>query len=178
MHSPFGSRLGSIAVARITHPTLGQSRLPACRGYDLRMRRITAMLPAIALIAAAGFALAGCTDASTATPSADASAGPSTDQGAGLPVCDVVEGAAGSLVDGLAFSERLSAVELPAEAYAQRLCVFSNADDSAQIGITIATVALLPTEIELYASMPTSVADDRLVAGVRRMGELLTEALA
>ena len=176
MHSPFGSRLGSIAVARITHPTLGQSSLPACRGYDLRMRRITAMLPAIALIAAAGFALAGCTDASTPTPSptsngggllpsADASADPSTDQGAGLPECDVVEGAAGSLVDGLAFSERLSAVELPAEAYAQRLCVFSNADDSAQIGITIATVALLPTEIELYASMPTSVADDRLVAG-------------
>ena len=140
------------------------------------MRRSPALLPAIALVAAVGFALAGCTGGAAPSPSPTAggggllpSAGPSadlsTDPAAGLPECDAVGAAAGSLLDGLAFSERLSSVELPAEAYAQRLCVFSTDDESAQIGITIAAVALLPTEIELYASMPTSVADDRLVAG-------------
>ena len=94
------------------------------------------------------------------TPAPDA-----TDQGAGLPECDVIGEAASALLTGLDYSERLSSVPLPAEAYAQRLCVFSTADETAQIGITIAAVPLLPTEIELYATMPTSVADERLVDG-------------
>jgi hypothetical protein len=130
------------------------------------------MLPAIALVLAAGFVFAGCTGVPTPSPSPVADgdapatgAAPSSDPAAGLPDCETVGAAAGPLIDGLGYSERLSSVELPAEAYAQRLCVFSTADETAQIGITISAIALLPTEIELYATMPTSVADDRLVDG-------------
>ena len=140
------------------------------------MRRRPALAPALALLAAAGILLAGCADGqstTTAPPSPDATAGggllpttdPAADPGAGLPDCDAVAEAAGPLLDGLAFDERFSSVELPVEDYAQRLCVFSTDDESAQIGITIATVALLPTEVELYSTMPGVMPDDRLVDG-------------
>jgi len=135
------------------------------------MRRRPALAPAIALVAAAGILLAACTSTTTPTPAPTSGGGllptaePSVDPGAGLPDCDAVAAAAGPLLDGLAFNERFSSVELPAEAYAQRLCVFSTDDESTQIGITIAAVALLPTEIELYATMPSTLDDDRLVDG-------------
>ena len=122
---------------------------------------------------AAALLLAGCATAPTTapTPGASASAGGGTG-GTGasvdaswMPDCTAVGTAIAPLLTGLAFSERLSAVELPAEAYAQRLCVFSTPDESAQIGVTIAAVPLLDSEVELYAQSPTAVADPRLAAG-------------
>lgn len=151
-----------------------------CAGSDAptRIGRYARRVPKTAIaplaVIAAALLLAGCAatsapDASDASATAGATGGATAGAGGGtaapvtgLPECDTVEAAAAALLDGLAFSERLSAAALPTESYAQRLCVFSTADDSAQIGITLAAVPLLDSELETYGQSATAVHDDRL----------------
>lgn len=119
-------------------------------------------VPATALtVAALGLALAGCTSvppveapttAPTVAPAAPAANGT-------LPSCDAVGTALGALVAELPFDEAASAPSAT-ESYEQRVCVFGPADG--RIGVTVAAIPFLDTELEVYGDSPNALADARL----------------
>jgi len=119
-------------------------------------------VPAALIIAALGLALAACT--STPEPAASPTTGPTAVpaapavQGA-LPSCAAVSTALGALVAELPFDEAASAPAV-AESYAQRVCVFGPADG--RIGVTIAAIPFLDTELATYGASPNALADARL----------------
>jgi hypothetical protein len=104
-------------------------------------------------------ALAGCASTATpvSTPTGDATGAPAT-QGR-LPSCDAVGLAASALVSGLPFDEAASNPSAT-EAYEQRVCVFGAADG--RIGITIAAIPFLDTELQAYGASLNALADARL----------------
>jgi hypothetical protein len=109
--------------------------------------------------------LAGCT-APAPQPSAPApTAAPGTSAphlpNSSLPECDVVAEAVGELLDGLEYSAETSAAQTAPEAYEQRVCVFLTPDGQAQLGVTIAAISFLQTELDLYSTMPNAIADER-----------------
>lgn len=123
-------------------------------------------LASAAVIAA--LALSACTTPApepTASPTAspEASGGGA---GAGtLPGCDAVEVAVADLVAGLAYDEAVSTQQTAPEAYEQRVCVFLSPDGATQLGVTIAAIPFLETELELYGQMPGAIADERTADG-------------
>ena len=48
------------------------------------------------------------------------------------------------------------------EAYDQLVCVYTTDDLATQIGVTFATIPFQQREIDSYATLPNSIADDRL----------------
>ncbi|MCU1439842.1 MAG: hypothetical protein JWP85_839 [Rhodoglobus sp.] len=112
-------------------------------------------------------ALAGCTPApaETPTPSPTASSTASPGGSAGsLPACDVIAVALGSLLDGLTYSEKVSATNTAQEAYEQRVCVYVTDDQASQLGVTIADIPFQQSELDSYATLPNAIADPRLEA--------------
>lgn len=122
------------------------------------LRRL--ILPAAGVLAA--LALTGCTGAPV--PDATPTAAPPADGGSGsagtgiLPSCEDVGAALGSLIDGLPYDEAGSAPSTQ-EAYEQRVCVFGPADG--RIGVTIAAIPFLETELQAYGESPNAIDDPR-----------------
>lgn len=118
------------------------------------------ILPAAGVLAA--LALAGCTAAPQ--PSATPTAAPPADGGTGsaapgiLPSCEQVGIALGSLIDGLPYDDADS-VPSAQEAYEQRVCVFGPTDG--RIGVTIAAIPFLETELQAYGASPNTIDDPR-----------------
>ncbi len=81
---------------------------------------------------------------------------------AGLPACEQVAAALGSLIDGLDYDETASTQRSQQESYEQRSCVFGPA--TGRLGVTIAAIPFLPTELEAYSTAPGTLADDRTAA--------------
>lgn len=115
--------------------------------------------------------LAGCTAAPTGgetTPTDVATPAPTNGSASGnsgpspFPPCDVVATAVAGVVTGLEYNEDLSVAQTAEEAYEQRVCVFTNADASAQVGITYAAIPFQQTELDAYSTLPNAIADDRL----------------
>lgn len=122
------------------------------------LRRVRATLA----IAALGLALAGCSSVPepTPTPTTGPTSGGAAPAATGaLPSCDAVGTALGGLVAGLPFDETASAPAV-AESYEQRVCVFGPADG--RIGVTIAAIPFLDTELATYGASPNALADARL----------------
>lgn len=118
-----------------------------------------------ASVAALAFAvLTGCTAPGSApSPSPASTPGtttPSAPSGA-FPQCDAVAEAVGGLVEGLEYSEETSTAQTAPEAYEQRVCVYLTPDGNAQVGVTIAAIDFLQSELDLYATLPNAIADDR-----------------
>lgn len=65
------------------------------------------------------------------------------------------------VLSGLAYDETVSAGQTADEAYDQRVCVFTTGDATTQVGVTLAAIPFLDTELETYGALPTSIADDR-----------------
>jgi hypothetical protein len=126
-----------------------------------------AVLFAPAATAVLVLALAGCTPAPvetptpSQTPSATASPGGSTGS---LPACDAIATALGGLLDGLTYSEEVSATNTAQEAYEQRVCVYVTDDQASQLGVTIADIPFQQGELDSYATLPNAIADPRLEA--------------
>ncbi len=128
---------------------------------------------AAATLLTLGVLLAGC----TATPAApvDPTLGPveesptaapggSGGAGGNLPDCDAIAAATFGLVDGLEFDAATSAAQEAQEEYEQRVCVFRSVDGAAAIGVTIAGIPFLQTELDAYAARPNALTDPRLAA--------------
>ena len=117
---------------------------------------------------ALGVLLAGCTAPSdTSSPTLDPVGGtPSAAPGGtgSLPDCDAIAAAVFGLVDTLEFDAATSLAQEAQEEYEQRVCVFRSADGAAAIGITIAGIPFLQTELDAYAARPNALADARLEA--------------
>jgi hypothetical protein len=113
-------------------------------------------------------ALTACTTA--ANPEVDAPVpaltNPTTTGGASssLPSCDDITIALGGLVSDLSYDAEVSTSQTAEEAYDQRVCVYTSTDALTQLGVTIATIAFQQAEIDGYATLPNSIADDRLAA--------------
>lgn len=126
------------------------------------MPRAFVAAPAAAILA---LVLAACTAAPAGTPDA-ATQKPGTpaasDGASGFPSCSNIAAALPELLTGLSYDEALSTSQTSQEAYEQRVCVFTTADAAAQVGVTLAAIPFLDTEIQLYSTMPTAIADDRL----------------
>lgn len=128
------------------------------------LRRVPAALAAVALVTS----LCACTsnpvavgDASAPASTPDAPAaqpGPS----AGLPSCERVTEALGSLTDGLNFNAEASEAQTAPEAYDQRVCVYTTDDLESQIGVTLASIPFQQGELDSYSTLPNSIADERL----------------
>lgn len=119
-------------------------------------------VPTALAIAALGLALAGCTSAPepTAAPTPGPTAAPAAPDAHGsLPSCGAVGGALDALVTGLPFDDAASAPTVT-ESYEQRVCVFGPADG--RIGVTIAAIPFLDTELATYGASPNALADARL----------------
>ena len=118
---------------------------------------------AVALLTAA--TLAACTSApapaATGEP-APAASGSSGAAGGTLPACEAVATAVVALTDGLAFDADVSLAQTAPEAYAQRVCVWVSPDGTTQVGVTIAAIPFLDTEIAAYGALPNAIADERL----------------
>jgi len=122
---------------------------------------------ALFVAALATLLLAACTSAPAASaPSDSATSTPSAPAGgvgaSVFPGCDDVATALGDLLSGLSYDEALSTAQTAPEAYDQRVCVFTTADAAARVGVTLASIAFLDTELEVYGSAPTALADERL----------------
>lgn len=65
------------------------------------------------------------------------------------------------VLNGLAYDETVSAGQTADEAYEQRVCVYTTSDAATQIGVTLAAIPFLDTELELYGQAPTAIADER-----------------
>ena len=113
---------------------------------------------ALAVLALA-IVLAGCTapPAPTGTPGAAPSSSAPAASG-GLPSCEAVGGALGALIAGLPFDEPASSPSTT-EAYDQRVCVFGPADG--RIGVTVAAIPFLQTELDVYGESPNAIDDPR-----------------
>ncbi len=111
--------------------------------------------------------LAACTSApgaspDSSTPSSSPTSAPGGTSAGNLPSCGTVTDALPELLAGLSYDEALSASQTAQEAYEQRVCVYANPDATAQVGVTIAAIPFLDTELKAYGALPTSIADDRL----------------
>ncbi len=123
--------------------------------------RIPAALVAVALVAT----LSACTSNPVApgdAPVPPTTSAPDSGASANLPTCDEVTDSLGSLTVGLAFNVDASTAQTIPEAYDQLVCVYTTDDLATQIGITLATIPFRQAEIDSYASLPNSIADDRL----------------
>lgn len=114
--------------------------------------------------------IAGCTAGTTAspaptsTPSGASTSEPGTTAGgpSPFPTCDEVTTALDGLLTGLSYDVDLSTAQTADEAYAQRVCVYTTSDATAQIGVSFAAIPFQQTELDSYATLPNAVADDRL----------------
>lgn len=110
--------------------------------------------------------LAACTSPPAGNEGSGAgptSGAPSTGAASGpLPSCDEVTAAIGSLPGPLVYNAEASETQTAPEAYDQRVCVYTNADGSSQVGVTIAVIPFQQTEIDHYATLPNAIADDRV----------------
>lgn len=126
------------------------------------MSRIVLSLAAASVLA---LSLASCTTATPSTPPGGNSATggtPTTNvPRQDLPTCDDVTTAVGALPGTLVFNQQASDNQTAPEAYAQRVCVYTNADETAQVGVTIAEIPFQQTEIDHYLTLPNAVTDDR-----------------
>ncbi len=80
----------------------------------------------------------------------------------GLPACDAIATAVAAITAGLTYDEATSTAQTAPEAYDQRVCVWITADGTGQVGITVAALPFLQTELDAYGAMPGAIADDRL----------------
>lgn len=122
------------------------------------MFRAPALIPV-----AAALLLAGCTAApqpgSSPAPAPQSTGSPQSGGSILLPQCDEVAVALGGLIAGMEFDEGASGDTAAQESYDQRICVFGPA--TAQLGVTIAAIPFLQTEIDTYGASPNAIADDR-----------------
>lgn len=115
------------------------------------------LAPAVLLFA---IAIAGCTaapaasDAPTHEPSAPGGAAAS----GALPSCEAVGTALGALIADLPYDEASSSPSTT-ESYDQRVCVFGPADG--RIGVTVAAIPFLQTELDVYGQSPNAIVDQR-----------------
>lgn len=119
--------------------------------------------PVVASIAVLALALlTACTTPTPRQPDTPTASPPSASaDGGSLPGCDAVAEAAAALLNGLDYSEQVSADQTAPEPYEQRVCVYLTPDGGAQVGVTIAAIAFLQAELDLYATLPNAIADDR-----------------
>lgn len=97
-------------------------------------------------------------------PSPAITAGPAAPAAGGLPACDAIATAVAAITAGLTYDEATSTAQTAPEAYEQRVCVWVSADGTGQVGITLAALPFLQTELDAYGAMPGAIADDRLAA--------------
>lgn len=79
-----------------------------------------------------------------------------------LPSCEAVASVVSSLTTGLEYDAALSLKQTSPEAYAQRVCVWVSADGATQVGVTLAAIDFLDTELAAYGALPNALADERL----------------
>ncbi|MBG6053900.1 hypothetical protein IWX81_000290 [Salinibacterium sp. CAN_S4] len=134
-------------------------------------------LPSVALVLVVSVAaLTGCTaqapaastpaplvgTPSTPTPQSTLSA-PSSNR---LPSCDAITDAVSAahpdVLAGLAYDRSTSESNTAAEAYDQRVCVFTSPDGATELGITIAKIPFQQPELDNYATLPNALDDPRL----------------
>jgi hypothetical protein len=128
------------------------------------------LLPAAAALVVIA-ALGGCTaqtSANTPSPSA-APTGASTGTAAApdnsaLPGCSLVTQALGALVSGLSYNEDVSKSQLGHEDFKQQICVYTSADSTVQLGVTMSNIPFQEAELESYRTLPNAIADDRATA--------------
>jgi len=122
-------------------------------------------IPAALAVAALVVTLSACTSNPVAPPDvpvAPTTPAPDSGASANLPTCDQVTEALGSLIVGLAYNADASTAQTIPEAYEQLVCVYTTDDLESQIGVTFATIPFQQGEIDSYATLPNSLADDRL----------------
>ena len=125
------------------------------------MRRTLIALAASSLLLAG---LAACSAAApTAPPGGDSTgATPATNvPRPKLPTCDDVTAAIGALPGPLVFNQEASTNQTAPEDYEQRVCVYTNADTTTQVGVTIAEIPFQQTEIDNYKTLPNAISDER-----------------
>lgn len=130
------------------------------------MRHLAATSTVASLALCCAIALTGCTaspaPAASPAPSTSSTAAPSVGGNPRLPGCDAVTTALGSLLDGLSYSKAVSDTNTAQEAYEQSVCVYVTADSATQIGVTIAAIPFLQTELDTYGALPNAIADPRV----------------
>lgn len=124
-------------------------------------------IPAVAVVSLLAISLAACTAASPTTPpggdqQSTTGSAPTNAARGPLPTCDEVTAAIGALPGPLVFNAEASETQTAPEAYDQRVCVYTNADVTTQVGVTIAAIPFQQTEIDHYMTLPNAIADDRL----------------
>ncbi|CAN5632520.1 hypothetical protein BH10ACT7_BH10ACT7_16790 [soil metagenome] len=124
-------------------------------------------LSVVAVTSLVALSLAACTAATPTTPpggdpQSTAGGAPTNVARGPLPSCDEVTAAIGALPGPLVFNADASETQTTPEAYDQRVCVYTNADGSSQVGVTIAAIPFQQTEIDHYMTLPNAIADDRL----------------
>lgn len=132
-----------------------------------------ALLASSAAAIAVAALLSGCTSAaqsatSTPAPSAAATSTPTGTAAApdnsALPGCTLVAQAIGALAGDLSYNESVSKNQLGHEDFQQQICVFTSADASVQLGVTISNIPFQEGELEGYRTLPNAIADDRATA--------------
>ena len=66
------------------------------------------------------------------------------------------------VLTGLSYDRTTSDSNTAAEAYDQRVCVYTTTDSTTQLGITIAAIPFQQPELDNYATLPNAVDDPRL----------------
>jgi hypothetical protein len=119
---------------------------------------------AASAVALAAVLLTACTSAPTPDPEppTPAPTGSIVTGGGSFPGCDEILAAMPEVLSGLAYDETVSAGQTADEAYEQRVCVYTTADAATQVGVTLAAIPFLDTELDAYGASPTAIADDRL----------------
>lgn len=121
-------------------------------------------LAAASVAALALAALTGCTNpAAPPAPSPSAEPAPSATgaPSSTFPECDEVAAAAAGILGGLEYHEQTSIDQTAPEAYEQRVCVYLTPDAGAQVGVTIAAIRFLQSELDTYATLPNAIDDER-----------------
>ena len=133
--------------------------------------------PSVALFLVVSIAtLTGCTglESAVSTPApldgtastSTATSTPSKPSSNRLPSCSAVMAAAlrvsPEVLAGLAYDRTTSDSNTAAEAYEQRVCVYTTTDRATQLGITIAVIPFQQPELDNYATLPNAVDDPRL----------------
>lgn len=104
--------------------------------------------------------LTACTDTPGQSPSGASSEAPTGSPSVqrGLPECAAVGAALGALVVDLPYDELASTPSIT-ESYEQRVCVFGPVEG--RIGVTIAAIPFLQTELDTYGASPNALVDAR-----------------
>ncbi len=130
-----------------------------------RLLPLALLLPVALLLP---LALSACTTPAPAAPEpvpspvvGDGTVAPAA---SGLPDCDTISTAVTAITAGLTYDTATSAAQTAPEAYDQRVCVWLTADGTGQVGITVAALPFLQSELDTYGAMPGAIADDRLAA--------------